>query len=198
MTDESHEIPVKVVDRRWWAQKESTPDTTSAGEELWRPGKPTYVEELERQLADKDRLLQETLAKYRDGAREFDEARARLRRDVGREVERGRRAFVVELLEVLDNLDRALEAGRSAADPATLADGVQLVRQQFLAKLAGAGVTRVDPLGDQFDPARHEAITSVPTAESAQDGVICGVLAPAYLIGDEVLRPARVAVFRSA
>jgi molecular chaperone GrpE len=198
MPDREHEIPVKVVDRRWWAQNEASPETTPAGEELWRPGKPTYVEELERQLADKDRLLQETLSKYRDSAREFDEARARLRREVGREVERGRRAFVVELLEVLDNLDRALEAGRAAPDPATLAEGVDLVRQQFLARLGGAGVTRIDPLGEHFDPARHEAITSVPTDEPAQDGVICGVLAPGYLIGNEVLRAARVAVLKTA
>jgi molecular chaperone GrpE len=196
MTDRDTDVPVKVIDRRWWAQKETPePATDEAGP--WQPGKPTYVEDLERQLAEKDRLLQEVTTKYRESAREFDEARARLRREVGREVERGRRAFVVELLEVLDNLDRALEAGRAAPDPATLAEGVQLVRQQFLARLAGAGVTRIDPLGEPFDPVRHEALSTVPTSEPAQDGIVCGVLAPGYLVGDEVLRPARVAVMRA-
>jgi len=69
-----------------------------------------------------------------------------------------------------------------------------MVRSSFLAKLDGIGVRRIDPLGEVFDATRHEAIASVPTTEPAQEGIVCGVLAAGYLIGDEVLRPARVAV----
>jgi molecular chaperone GrpE len=192
------EVPVKVVDRRWWVHKDEGEAAGPPGGDEWHLGKPTYVEELERQLADKDRQLQETLAKYRDAAREFDDARARQRREVAREVERGRRAFLAELLEVLDNFDRAVEAGRAAATPDTLVQGVEMVRRLFLAKLEGVGVKRVDPLGERFDPATQDAITVVPTTEVAQDGIVCGVLAPGYLVGDEVLRPARVAVTRLA
>ena len=198
MSDERDtEVPVKVIDRRWWAHKDQEaaqpPDQAA-----WHLGKPTYVEELERQLAEKDRLLQETLATYRDAAREFEEARARQRREVAKEVERGRRTFLADILEVADNLDRALDAGRAAVTPDTLLQGVELVRRQFLAKLEGVGVRRIDPLGERFDPSMHDAITVVPTSEPAQDGVVCGVLAPGYLVGDEVLRPARVAVTRLA
>lgn len=197
MSDERDtEVPVKVIDRRWWAHRdEDRPAQPAEGAE-WHLGKPTYVEELERQLAEKDRVLQDTLAKYRDAAREFDDARARQRREVAKEVERGRRAFLAEMLDVADNLDRALEAGRAATTPETLVQGVELVRRQFLARLEGVGVARIDPLGERFDPAVHDAITIVPTREAVQDGLVCAVLAPGYLVGDDVLRPARVAVTR--
>jgi molecular chaperone GrpE len=74
--------------------------------------------------------------------------------------------------------------------------GVALVRQQFLTTLEGFGVTRIDPVGQAFDHARHEAVTTVPVSPQAPDGIVVGVIRPGYLIGDEVLRPAQVAVAR--
>lgn len=189
------EPTLKVVDRRWWAQQGETAETAGArATEEPRLGKPSYVEELERQLAEKDRQLQETLTKYREAAREFDDTRARLRKDIGKDVERGRRVMLVELLEVLDNLDRALDAARTASSTDTLLSGVEMVRRLFLAKLDGFGVRRIEALHQPFDPARHEAVTTVPTADPAQDGIICGVLTQGYTMNEDVLRPAMVAV----
>jgi molecular chaperone GrpE len=191
----SSEPEVKVVDRRWWAQQGESAETAgSSAEGGWQPGKPSYVEDLERQLAEKDRQLQDTLVRYRESAREFDETRLRLRKDVARDVERGRRAMLAELLDVLDNLDRALEAARQAQTADSLVNGVDMVRRLFLSKLEGFGVSRIDPLGQPFDPDRHEAVAVVPSPAAGQDGRVCGVLAPGYTIGDEILRPARVAV----
>src|SRR6187455_3154692 len=97
---------MKVTDRRWWARTDETP----AGEPEEPRLKPTYIEELEARLAAKDAELQQILAKYRGASDEFDQARARLRKEVSKDVERGRRALIVSFLEVLDNLDRALAA----------------------------------------------------------------------------------------
>jgi molecular chaperone GrpE len=193
------EPSVKVVDRRWWAQAPAAGDTAQE-DAAPRAGslKPTYVEELEQRLADKDRQLQEVLAKYRDAAREFEDARARMRKEVSKDAERARRGFVADLLEVIDNLELALDAGRRANPDDPLLKGVELVRQQFLAKLEGIGVRRLAPLGQPFDPSRHEAVSVVPVADATQDDVICGVVRTGYLIGDEVLRPALVAVGRRA
>ena len=187
--------PVKIVDRRWWAQQGKTPDT-AGGQAApdWQPEKPTYVEDLQRQLAEKDRQLQEVLGRYRDASREFDESRARMRKDVARDAERGRRAMLVELLDVLDNLDRAIEAATAAAAPEALVSGVDMVRRLFLSKLEGMGVRRIDALGQAFDPTCHEAVATVPASEAAPSGHIHSVLAPGYAINDEVLRPARVVV----
>jgi molecular chaperone GrpE len=188
------ESELKVTDRRWWAKGAGAAEGDAAEAPKL---KPTYIEELEARLAAKDAELQQILAKYRSASEEFDQARARLRKEVTKDVERGRRSMLVSFLEVLDNLDRALAAAGEARGADPVVQGVALVRQQFLATLEGFGVTRVDPTGQPFDPARHEAVTSVAAAGVA-DGQVVGVIRPGYLIGEEVLRAAQVAVARPA
>ena len=182
---------IRVVDKRWWAQGEET--------QAEEPSvKPSYVEELERQLSEKDVLLQSHIAKYREAADEFEESRVRLRREVAKDVERRIRGILAELLEVVDNLDRAIDAARQTAPQDALVQGVEMVRDQFLAKLRGFGVTRLESQGQPFDPTRHDAVTTVSVTEPAQDSQILGVIKEGYVIGDEVLRPASVAVGRLA
>ena len=197
MADKDTEIPVKVVDRRWWANQENAnTDTATAAPSL----KPTYVEELEQKLAEKDKQLQDAIARYRGASAEFDESRLRMRREIAKDIERGRREILADLLDVVDNLDRALDAARSNTAPDridTLLQGVELVRRQFLAKLEGFGVTRIESEGQKFDPALHDAVSAVPAATPDQDGTIVGVVRHGYRIGDDVLRPAAVAVAQS-
>src|SRR5258708_2674399 len=198
MADEPMES-VKVVERRWWAR----------GDEAADPGadqpsqKPTFVEDLERKLAEAERQAHEYLAKYRQASHEFEDARARMRKELAKDAERNRRDVLASLLEVVDNLDRAIDAAKKAprrssgqagqddADP--LLHGVEMVQQQFLSKLDGFGVKRIDALGAEFDPLLHEAVTAVPAPET-DDGRVVGVIANGYRIGDEVLRPALGAV----
>lgn len=183
---------IKVTDRRWWASESETP---IAAEEPRL--KPTLIEELEARIAEKDREIQDLVAKYRGASDEFDQARARLRKEIQKDVERSRRSVIVSFLEVLDNLDRALGVGADkAGDP--FVHGVALVRQQFLAALEGLGVTRVDPLGMLFDPVGHEAVSTVPTSSPEQDDLVVGVVRPGYKMGEDVLRAAQVAVARKS
>ncbi len=188
MAEKEDEIQVKVVDRRWWARGNDgdAPANSSS--------KPTYVEELERQLAEKDRVAQEFIAKYRQAASEFEESRLRLRREISKDIERGRREILADLLDVVDNLDRAIESATQAASPEALLQGVELVRRQFLSKLEGLGVKRIETTDAAFDPLVHEAISTVPATSPDQDGRIVGVVRHGYTIGDDVLRPASVAV----
>ncbi len=181
---------IHVVDRRWWARGE----TASGGPAEQPFEKPTYVQELEAQMAAKDEELRATLARYREANAEFEQARARMRRDVAKEVERGARAVLADLLDVVDNLDRAIDSARAAAQGSALLQGVELVRAQFLAKLEGHGVRPIEAAGRRFDPSYHEAATTVPVADPAQDGLVVGVIRQGYTIRDEVLRPAVVAV----
>ena len=191
MSTREEDIPVKVVDRRWWARGE---DGGAAAAE--RSTKPTYVEELERQLAEKDKTAQEYIAKYRQAASEFDESRLRLRREIAKDIERARREVIADLLEVLDNLDRAIEAAGKAPAPDALGllQGVEMVRRQFLSKLESLGVKRIDSDGAFFDPLKHEAVTTVPATTPEDDGRVVGIVRHGYTIGDDVLRPASVAV----
>lgn len=192
MADNEHEIPVKVVDRRWWARADDGSEPEPSG-----GSKPTYVEELERQLAVKDRIAQEYIAKYRQAAAEFEESRLRLRREIAKDVERGRREILADLLDVLDNLDRAVESARQSASPEALRQGVEMVQRQFVGKLEGLGVTRIDVAGATFDPSVHEAVSTVPAQSPDQDGCVVGVVRHGYMIGADVLRPASVAVAKT-
>lgn len=199
---ERQDDPVKVVDRRWWARgDDGGADAAPVSE------KPTYVEELERRAASAEKQAQEYLGKYRQAAQEFEDARARMRKELAKDAERSRREVLVSLIEVVDNLDRAIDAARKAprqgtgqtgqtADP--LLQGVEMVQQQFLAKLDGFGVKRIEAIGAEFDPDLHEAVTTVPVPDASSDGRVMGVIAHGYRIGDEVLRPALVAVGKAA
>ena len=193
-TDKEHDVPVKVIDRRWWAKQDAG---DSDREDSRGAGKPTYVEELERQIAEKDRQAKEYLAKYRQAATEFEDARLRLRREISKDIERGRREILADLLDVVDNLDRALESARTGASPDALVKGVEMVRRQFLSKLDSFGVKPMDVSNQPFDPTLHEAISSVPAESPEQDGLVVGTVRTGYRIGDEVLRPATVAVAKA-
>ena len=186
------EIPVKVVDRRWWARGDD--GDASVAE---RSSKPTYVEELERQLAEKDRIAQEYIAKYRQAAAEFDESRLRLRREISKDIERGRREILADVLEVVDNLDRAIDSARQTTTADALLQGVEMVRRHFLTKLEGFGVKRIAVEGQPFDPLKHEAVSTVPASNPDDDGRVVGVIRHGYTIGDDILRPASVAVAKS-
>ena len=193
---------VKVVDRRWWARGNDggEPGAGRAGQ------KPTYVEELELRASSAEKQAQEYLAKYREASHEFEDARARMRKELAKDAERSRRDVLISLLEVVDNLDRAIDAARTngrhssdlsaealaKADP--LLQGVEMVRQQFLSKLDAFGVKRIETLGADFDPRLHEAVTSIPSPDPSSDGRVLGVITHGYKIGDDVLRPALVAV----
>ena len=193
--DQEQDIPVKVVDRRWWA---NTDPSAAASDASSTPPKPTYVEQLEQQVAEKDKQIQEYLTKYRQASSEFEEMRLRLRREISKDIERTRREILSELLEVVDNLERAIEAAKRSPSIDTVLQGVDMVRRQFLSKLEGLGVRPIEATDSQFDPTIHEAVTTVPATTPDQDGVIVGVIRPGYRIGEDVLRPAAVAVARSA
>lgn len=184
---------MRVVDRRWWARQDSEEKKAEPAEEP-RERKPTVVEDLETQLTRAQEQVQAVLTEYRRATEEFEQVKQRMRRDVGREVERGRRVVLVEMLEVVDNLDRAIDAASESGSDATLLQGIEMVRAQFLAKLEQFGVVRIDVLGQPFDPQQHEAVSMAPVDNPAHNGLIVAVAREGYAIGEELLRPAAVVV----
>lgn len=188
---EDKEPTVRVVDRRWWARGASD---APADDEVVR--KPKVVEELEQRLADAGAQLQSVLAEHRRATEEFEQARVRMRRELARDVERGRRAVIADMLEVLDNLDRAVSSAR-AAEAGAVADllkGIELVRAQFLSKLKTFGVAPVPALGLPFDPQLHEAVSTAPIDDPVQAGLVVSVIREGYVVGEDLLRPAAVVV----
>ena len=144
------------------------------------------VEELKRQVEDKQDRLLRALA-------ETENLRRRAQRDREEYVKYANESLVRDLLPVLDNFDRAVAAARAAGSSGNVMEGVELIQRELLRVLERAGVTRYSAVGQRFDPARHEAIARVVSAEQAPDTVVSET-APGYLLGGRVLRPALVAV----
>lgn len=140
-------------------------------------------------------LVTELENRWRRTVADFDNFRRRTARDLARvrTVERTRQAAA--WLPVLDNLDSAL--AHAGADPGAIVDGVRAVRDQAVELLAGLGFPLRDgEVGTPFDPALHEAVGAVPSADAAP-GTIVEVLRPGYGDGEHQLRPSAVVVARS-
>ena len=144
------------------------------------------VEELVLALAKRD----EYLALAQRTQADFENYRKRVARDAAQAQERGVAKLAKELLPALDNLDRAIEAAE-AEDP--LLAGVRLVRKEMSDALARVGVDAYDPLGEPFDPTRHEAMAQQPV-DGAPAGTVAEVFQNGYRMGETVIRPARVLV----
>jgi molecular chaperone GrpE len=123
-------------------------------------------------------------------AAEFDNYRKRVARDQQSLAARAHERLVKELLPVLDDLERALEAA-SEHEEAKLEDGVRLVHRELQEALAKEGLEEIETNG-HFDPHFHEALLSQPSDQD--EGAILDVLQKGYRLGDRVLRPARVVV----
>jgi len=151
---------------------------------------------LDRELADtKDRLLR-TLA-------EMENLRKRTEREVADARVYGISSFARDVLTVADNMHLALGAldselrEKSDASIKALLDGVELTERALLNALEKHGVKRIDPIGQKFDPNKHQAMYEKEDA-SVPAGHIAQVMQAGYLIGERVLRPALVAVSKGA
>jgi molecular chaperone GrpE len=124
-------------------------------------------------------------------AADFDNYRKRVAREHAELHQRANERLLNEILPILDDLERALEAA-SEHEEAKLEDGVKLVHQSLSALLERHGLTQIDTEGP-FDPHVHEALLTQP-GEGADEGSVLQVLQKGYKLGERVLRPARVIV----
>ena len=151
---------------------------------------PTNDAELEERLAEVERERDEYLNDLKRVAADFENYRKRVARDQEGLVARAHERLVKELLPVLDDLERALEAA-AQHEEAKLEEGVRLVHRELVEALTREGLVEVKTDG-QFDPHVHEALVSQPSEQ--EDGSVIEVLQKGYRLGDRVVRPARVVV----
>ena len=151
------------------------------------PGSP----DVDTQLADAQAERDEYLDLLQRVQAEYENYRKRAAREQERLVAHAHERLVRELLPVLDDLERALEAAERHEE-AALVDGVRLVEQSLRKALAKEGLVEIDTEG-AFDPHVHEALLSRP-GEEAESGSVLEVVQRGYRLGDRVVRPARVIV----
>jgi molecular chaperone GrpE len=143
-------------------------------------------------LAEAQRQRDEYLDQLQRSRAEFTnyQKRARSQADADRLYAVG--SLARDMLEVLDNMERAIEAVRTSAAPG-IAEGLDMVVKQFLSTLAKHGVEPIQALGQHFDPNQHEALVEQPD-ETHPPGTVVAELSKGYRIRDRVLRPSKVAV----
>lgn len=130
--------------------------------------------------------------------RDLEAAKARVERDAGRAAQELREKLVLDLLPVLDNLDRTIRAAEHHGEAPTVVEGVRLVRSQFLGTLQRMGVERIDSRHKPFDPGIHEAVGTIPVTHPAAHNVVVDQVEPGYRFGARLLRAAKVVVGRHA
>jgi molecular chaperone GrpE len=144
----------------------------------------------EERLAAAEAERDEHLDRLQRLAADFENYRKRAARDQQALAQRAAERLVKELLPVLDDLERTLQAGREHEE-AKLIEGVELVQRSLAQILEREGVAEIETNG-RFDPHVHEALLSQPSDE--EEGTVIEVLQKGYRLGDRVVRPARVVV----
>lgn len=127
-------------------------------------------------------------------AAEYDNYRkrsAKERQDAGA---RAQADLVRQLIEALDDVARFAHVDPAVTDAATIVQGVDMVEKKLLKALGGAGLEVINPVGETFDPALHEAVATEPTSAKEDDHVVSRVYQPGYVFKSQLLRPARVVV----
>jgi molecular chaperone GrpE len=147
---------------------------------------------LDARLADAEAERDEYLALAQHVQADFDNYRKRAIRDQERLVAHAHERLVRELLPVLDDLERALEAAEQHEE-AKLVEGVKLVEGALRSALTKEGLVEIETDG-AFDPHVHEALLTQPAVDGAAPGAILEVVQRGYRVGGKVVRPARVIV----
>jgi len=169
-------------------------DPANAGPESEHGGE---VESLRAQLAAKDNEIAELKDKYLRTLAESENARKRIRQQSEESVRLQREAILRDLLPIIDNLERALAAARSGTDTKTIVDGVEMTVRALIDFLRAQGVTPLQSVGQAFDPNRHEAVDHV-ASQTHPPNTVVNEFHRGYLIGERVLRPARVSVAKGS
>lgn len=157
-------------------------------------GEPTEADgpgPIDLLTAERDRLKEQLLRVAAD----FDNFRKRTRRDLDNAEIRGKETALQELLPVVDNLERALQAANDTQDIKSLIEGIQMVLKLFEDGSRRLGIKRIATVGHAFDPNVHEALQQEATAEHPP-GTIVAEVQPGYSIGPRILRAALVVVAR--
>lgn len=164
--------------------------TGAAAGTTTEPSVDHEVSPVEALTREKD-ALQDRLLRT---AAEFDNFRKRVERERRDQADAAVADAVADLLPIIDDLERALQAPASDVD--SLRKGVELIHRQMLELLRKRGVKQIEAVGADFDPRFHESVVSEASGEH-REGEVMQELRPGYTLGDRLLRPAMVKVAKA-
>ena len=163
------------------------PEQTEAVQE---DGGQEVEQDLDALLSEAQQQRDEYLELAQRTKADFENYRKRMSAEVQAAQARGKAEVAREVIDAVDNLERALESSDSGDG---LAAGVEMVLGGLRETLSRHGVEAVDPKGEKFDPNQHEALSTMPV-EGAESGTVVEVMQKGYRMEDQLIRPARVVV----
>jgi molecular chaperone GrpE len=191
-SDSFEESPqFRVIDKRHFAGIDDAGTAQGPVEET--PRFPTYVEELKARLTETERRFTE---KARLVDEEISRIKTRLETEHQRRLELEKQELLLPFLDVLDNLERALQAADAGGSKQDLAEGLKMIAGLFRARLRQHAIEPLEVANLPFDPNLSQAVGVVSVSDAAQDGIVVEEVLPGYRMGESLVRPAQVRVGR--
>ncbi|MGQ9657522.1 MAG: nucleotide exchange factor GrpE [Fimbriimonadales bacterium] len=151
------------------------------------------IEQLQARVAELEQAYEEQKNLYLRTLADFQNYRRRQQEEMERQRGLLLESVMTDLLPILDNFERALEAAEATRELETLIEGVRMTERQIKAVLTRYDIHPIIAIGQPFDPSLHEAIQRVETTDY-EDGIVIDEVERGYRMGERVLRPSRVIV----
>ena len=176
------------------AQEEIKEQQALNVEEQAEKNEETAKEDPEKKIAELEEQLEHEKKEYLFLMADFENFRKRTIKEKGDLIRNGAESAMRDLLPVVDDLERALDAINKGGDLDSLKEGVDLIYNKFVKYLESQHVTAIDSTGKDFDTDVHEAVTMFPAPDPSMKGKVIDTTIKGYMINDKVLRHAKVVV----
>ena len=176
------------------AQEEIKEQQALNVEEQAEKNEETAKEDPEKKIAELEEQLDHEKKEYLFLMADFENFRKRTIKEKGDLIRNGAESAMRDLLPVVDDLERALDAINKGGDLDSLKEGVDLIYNKFVKYLESQHVTAIDSTGKDFDTDVHEAVTMFPAPSPEMKGKVIDTTIKGYMINDKVLRHAKVVV----
>jgi molecular chaperone GrpE len=148
------------------------------------------IDQLRAELEDERAKAQSYYQSWQRAAADYQNFKRRVEQDRSEAARFANASLIINMLPMLDDLERALKSVDAHVASLTWVDGIRLIYRKFQALLEMAGVEEIEADGQIFDPAQHEAVSQAP----GEDNKVVSVVQKGYRLGDRVIRPAMVVV----
>ena len=179
------------------AEATETTDTEARAEAPDPADLQQQIDDLQARLAETETRAEEHWNRFLGAQAEMQNIRKRNERELQNAHKFALEKFIKELLPVKDSLEMGLQEAQNASDVEKLREGSELTLKMLVSAVEKVGVEEIDPLGQRFDPERHEAMAMQPSAE-AEPNTVLQVIRKGYALNDRVVRAAMVIVARAA
>ncbi|MDD7759212.1 MAG: nucleotide exchange factor GrpE [Candidatus Limisoma sp.] len=186
--NENKEVEQPEVDCQPNAGEESSEQAAEATEGAAEEQQP--VDPLEQTKAELEKAKNEYLFLLA----EFDNFRKRTIRERAELIKNAGEKAMEGILPVVDDFERAIQAGENTDDIAALREGITLIYNKFMKYLESNGVKPIESTGADFNTEYHEAVTTFPAPDESQKGKVIDTVQKGYMINDKVLRHSKVVV----